>query len=338
MMDYWEKRQLETYKAGEMQVNRYYTKLEKAFNQTKRELQKAIESFYFRYAKENGLSYAAAQVRLSKEELGELEDFITLAMDNIGKYNQTVNNMSIKARITRYQALEVQIDALLRELYAIDYQTSGEKAMQEVYADSYYRTWYNIDQHKGFHSAFAQVDPAAVEELLKYPFNGANFSARIWKQKEYLQTQLMESLTTMMVQGKNPQTLASDFAKKMNTKKFDAYRLLHTESSFLINEATHAGYKADGVEKYQILATLDSKTCDICGDLDGKVYEVEKAITGKNMPPFHCFCRCTDFPYYDDMDTPDMTRAARDPGTGKYVDVPADMTYKEWKTRFIKEA
>ena len=43
-------------------------------------------------------------------------------------------------------------------------------------------------------------------------------------------------------------------------------------------------------------------------------------------------------PYYDDMDTPDMTRAARDPGTGKYVDVPADMTYKEWKARFIKEA
>lgn len=338
MMDYWEKRQLETYKAGEMQVNRYYTKLEKAFNQTKRELQKAIESFYFRYAEENGLSYAAAQVRLSKEELGELQEFIALAMDNIGKHSQTVNNMSIKARITRYQALEAQIDALLRELYAIDYQTSGEKAMQEVYAESYYRTWYSIDQYKGFHSAFAQVDPAAVEELLKYPFNGANFSARIWKQKEYLQTQLMESLTTMMVQGKNPQTLASDFAKKMNTKKFDAYRLLHTESSFLINEATHAGYKADGVEKYQILATLDSKTCDICGDLDGKVYEVEKAITGKNMPPFHCFCRCTDFPYYDGTDTSDMTRVARDPRTGKYVDVPADMTYKEWKTRFAKEA
>ncbi len=337
MMDYWEKRQLETYKAGEMQVNRYYTKLEKAFNQTKRELQKAIESFYFRYAKENGLSYAAAQVRLSKEELGELEDFITLAMDNIGKYNQTVNNMSIKARITRCQALEAQVDALLRELYAIDYQTGGEKAMQEVYAESYYRTWYNIDQYKGFHAAFAQISPLDVEELLKYPFNGANFSARIWKQKEYLQTQLMESLTTMMVQGKNPQTLASDFAKKMNTKKFDAYRLLHTESSFLINEATHAGYKEDGVEKYQILATLDSKTCDICGDLDGKVYEVEKAIAGKNMPPFHCFCRCTDVPYYDDMDLTDMTRVARDPRTGKYVDVPADVTYKEWKTRFIKE-
>ena len=56
------------------------------------------------------------------------------------------------------------------------------------------------------------------------------------------------------------------------------------------------------------------------------------------MPPFHCFCRCTDVPYYDDMDLTDMARVAREPGTGKIYDVPADMTYKEWKTRFIKEA
>ena len=73
----------------------------------------------------------------------------------------------------------------------------------------------------------------------------------------------------------------------MQSKKFDAYRLLHTESSFLMSEATHAGYKEDGVEKYEILATLDSKTCNVCGELDNKVYEVGKEVTGVNMPPFH---------------------------------------------------
>lgn len=335
MDGYWEKRQLETYKAGEMKVNQYFIKLEKAFNQTKRELQKTIESFYFRYAEENGLSYAAAQIQLNKEELGELQDFIDLSMKNIGRHSQTVNNLSMKARITRYQALEAQVDATLRQLYATGYQDAAEQMMQDVYRDSYYQTWYNIDTYRGFHSAFAQVDPVAVEELLKYPFNGANFSSRLWKQKDHLQAQLMESITTMMVQGKNPQVLAADFAKKMNAKKFDAYRLLHTESSFLMSEAAHAGYQADGVEKYQILATLDSKTCGICGDKDGDVHEVDKAVVGENMPPFHCFCRCTDVPYYDDMALTDMTRVARDPETGKYVDVPADMTYKEWKKQFI---
>lgn len=129
--------------------------------------------------------------------------------------------------------------------------------------------------------------------------------------------------------------MAADFAKKMQSKKFDAYRLLHTESSFLISEATHAGYREDGVEKYQILATLDSKTCGVCGDLDSKVYEVEKAVVGVNMPPFHPLCRCTDTPYYDDMDLSDMPRAARDPKTGKTYEVPGTMTYNEWKAKYM---
>ncbi len=121
-MGYWEERQEDMYKAGEMKVNQYFSRLEKAFNQTRRELQKTIDAFYFRYAEENGLSYALAQKKLDAAELGELKDYIDLVMQNIGRYNQQVNNMSIKARITRYQALEAQIDAMLRQLYAIDYQ------------------------------------------------------------------------------------------------------------------------------------------------------------------------------------------------------------------------
>lgn len=336
-MDYWQKRQEAMYKAGEMQVNQYFKRLEKAFNQTKRELQKTIEAFYFRYAEENGLSFAAAQKRLNAEELGELNDFIALAMDNIGKYNQQVNNMSLKARVTRYQALEMQVDAILRQLYAIDYQAESERTMQEVYEDTYYRTWYSIDQYYGFHQAFAQVEPRTVEKLLEYPFNGAAFSSRIWKQKDHLQTQLTEAVTTMLIQGKHPSTLTREFAKKMQSKKFDAYRLLHTESSFLMSEATHAGYKEDGVEKYEILATLDSKTCEICGELDGKVYEVGKEITGVNMPPFHPLCRCTDVPHYADTPTKGMARVARDPETGKTYEVPADMTYKQWHEQYVEK-
>lgn len=333
-MGYWQERQEAMYKAGEMQVNKYFTRLEKAFNQTRRELQKTIDAFYFRYAEENGLSFAAAQKKLDAEELGELQDFIDLVMKNIGKYNQQVNNMSIKARITRYQALEAQVDAILRQLYTIDYESEAERTMQEVYGDTYYRTWYNADQYHGFHAEFAQVNPTVVEKLLEYPFNGAAFSDRLWKQKDHLQAQLMEAVTTMLIQGRHPSSLTKEFAKKMNSKKFDAYRLLHTESSFLMSEATHAGYKEDGVPKYEILATLDSKTCNVCGDLDNKVYEVGKEVTGVNMPPFHPLCRCTTVPHYDDTPTEGLTRAARDTD-GNPIEVPEDMSWKEWKKKYV---
>ena len=83
-MGYWQERQEAMYKAGEMRVNKYFTRLEKAFNQTRRELQKTIDAFYFRYAEENGLSFATAQKKLDAEELGELRDFIDLAMQNLG--------------------------------------------------------------------------------------------------------------------------------------------------------------------------------------------------------------------------------------------------------------
>lgn len=92
------------------------------------------------------------------------------------------------------------------------------------------------------------------------------------------------------------------------------------------------GYREDGVEKYQILAALDSETCELCGNMDGKIYAVTDAVIGKNVPPFHLGCRCTTTPYYTDLsETP---RIARNPQTGETYEVPGNMTYNKWKKSF----
>jgi len=333
---YWEKRQEQKYLAGEKLVNEYYKGLKKSFEQAKREIRSVINDFYMRYAKENKVSYAQAQKLLDKAEIGELKDLIAKVNEHMGEYNLELNNMSIKARITRYQALEKQIDAILQQLYSIEYEHKGKEVLKDVYSDAYYRTWFNIDQYHGFHQEFAQINPRTIEELIKYPFNGANFCIRLWKQKDHMLQKLSESITTMLIQGKNPSTLSRDFAKIFKTKEYEAYRLLHTESSFIIEQGTLATYKEDGVEKYQILATLDMKTSDICRSEDGKIYDVDNAIVGVNYPPYHPFCRTTTTPYYEDSDYSDDTRVARDPATGKSYEVPADMNYDEWYDKYIR--
>ncbi len=334
---YWQDRQEKKYLAGEKKVNDYYKDLKKSFEQSKREIQSKINDFYWRYAEENQISFASAQLKLSQAEIGELQDFIDMVNENMGKYNQEINNISIKARITRYQALEKQIDALLQQLYAIEYQYKGEEKLKEVYSDAYYRTWFNIDQYHGFHQEFAQISAKTIDELIRYPFNGADFSTRLWKQKDHMLQKLNESITTMLIQGRNPKTLAQEFAKTFNTKEYEAYRLLHTEGSFIMGQGTLAGYKEDGVEKYRLLATLDIKTSDICRSMDGKEFNVEDAIVGVNYWPFHPNCRTTDVPVYEDDDLSDETRVARDPVTGKTYDVPADMTYEEWYKKYIED-
>ncbi len=331
---YWEKRQKRTYLAGEKKVNEYYMDLQKAFEQSKKEIQSVINDFYMRYAKENKVSYAEAQKQLSRMELGELQDFIDLVNESMGKYNLKLVNMSIKARITRYQALEKQIDAILQRLYALEYEYKGKELLKEVYTDAYYRTWYNIDRYHGFHQEFAQINPRAIDALIRYPWSGANFSDRIWKQKDHMLQVLKEDITTMLVQGKNPRDLAASFAKRFQTKQYEAYRLLHTEGSFVIEQGTLAAYKEDGVEKYQIVATLDERTSDVCREQDGKIYDIDKATVGVDYPPFHPFCRTTTVPYYDGIDLEGETRVARSKKGTSYK-VPASMTYRDWQKKFI---
>ena len=244
---YWQDRQEKKFLAGEKKINSYYKELERSFEQSKKEIQKVINDFVVRYAIENDThgGYATALRKLNKTEIGDLQAFITLVNANMGKYNQELNNMSMRARITRYQALEKQIDAILQQLYAIDYQYQGEELLKDVYSDSYYQTWFNIDQYHGFHKEFAQISAQTVEELIKYPFNGADFSTRLWKQKDHLLQRLNESITTMLIQGRNPMTLSKELSKTFGTKEFEAYRLLHTEGSFMMGQGTLAAYKED---------------------------------------------------------------------------------------------
>ena len=59
----------------------------------------------------------------------------------------------------------------------------------------------------------------------------------------------------------------------------------------------------------------------------------QDAKPGITMPPFHCHCRSTTVPYIEGL-LDDGGRVARDPETGKTVEIP-DMTYEEWYNKYV---
>ena len=87
LKSYWEKRQELTYLAGEKKVSAYYRGLQKAFEQARRK-SKVINDFYMRYARERpGIFYRCSRSSLARMELGELQDYIDLVNESMGKYN-----------------------------------------------------------------------------------------------------------------------------------------------------------------------------------------------------------------------------------------------------------
>lgn len=74
----------------------------------------------------------------------------------------------------------------------------------------------------------------------------------------------------------------------------------------------------DGEYKYEYLATLDSRTCMVCGNDDGRLF---KSLKDAPQLPMHRGCRCLLIPYFGD-----------DGGTRASPDgyVSSKVTFEEW--------
>ena len=95
-------------------------------------------------------------------------------------------------------------------------------------------------------------------------------------------------------------------------------------------------YIKSGIKEYRVLCTLDEFTCDMCGNMDLKAFPVNKAIIGRNFPPFHDGCRCTTVAVIN-ISSPEGKRAARDPKTKKLFYVSDRMAYPEYRVKFLNK-
>ena len=78
---------------------------------------------------------------------------------------------------------------------------------------------------------------------------------------------------------------------------------MQTETSYIAGKADRQAYIDAGIEEYEFIATLDSRTCKYCGPLDGSTHRVDEAEAGVNYPPIHPRCRCTTGMADDQPDT-----------------------------------
>ena len=168
--------------------------------------------------------------------------------------------------------------------------------------------------------------------------DGINFSSRIWKNKEKLINELHGTLVRNIISGADPVKAIKEIESKMNVSRSAAGRLIMTESAYFSSVAQKDMFNELDVEKYQIVATLDNRTSEICSELDGKVFDMKDYEAGVTAPPFHPNCRTTTIPYFDDWEElgVDPERIARDEEGNNYY-VPADMTYKEWEKEFVEK-
>lgn len=338
--EYWKQRFTQLEAAQNRKGAGAYLEIEKQYKAAQNELEAQIARWYQRFADSNGISLAQAKQWLKGQDLAEfkwgVKEYIKYGKENAinGAWMQELENASSKFHISRLEALQIQTQNSLETMFAQQMGTM-KKALSDVYASGYYHTAYAVQQGFGLGWDIAGLDQAQIEKVLSKPWavDSYNFSTRIWNSKTKLIGEVHNELSKNLLTGADPQKAIDSLAKKMGTSKSNAGRLVMTEQAYFSSAAQKDCFNDLDVEEYEIVATLDSHTSDICRSLDGKVFKMSDYKPGVTAPPFHVYCRSTAAPHFkENFDAGE--RAARG-ADGKTYYVPDDVTYSEWKKAFV---
>lgn len=338
--EYWKQRFTQLEAAQNRKGAGAYLEIEKQYKAAQNELEAQLARWYQRFADSNGISLAQAKQWLKGQDLAEfkwdVKEYIKYGKENAinGAWMQELENASSKFHISRLEALQIQTQNSLETMFAQQMGTM-KKALSDVYASGYYHTAYAVQQGFGLGWDIAGLDQAQIEKVLSKPWavDGYNFSTRIWNSKTKLIGEVHNELSKNLLTGADPQKAIDSLAKKMGTSKSNAGRLVMTEQAYFSSAAQKDCFNDLDVEEYEIVATLDSHTSDICRSLDGKVFKLSDYKPGVTAPPFHVYCRSTTAPHFkDNFDAGERVARGAD---GKTYYVPDDVTYSEWKKAFV---
>lgn len=179
-----------------------------------------------------------------------------------------------------------------RELGAIT-----NRELKEHLASLAYKSTGAADKIMGL-----SVNTSAMKLFSGTAWSGnADFSQRIWQNTDKLADYLNNDIANGFARGDSYERLISHVRSRfINVAKNDAYRLIYTEGTYVMNESSAAVF-AEDFEDYEF-QIADSNACPVCKALNGKKFKFSQRVPGRNFPPMHPWCRCHFGVAVDDWD------------------------------------
>ena len=337
MSKYWKERAAQREMESQLIADKYLARMDASLREAQQDILRQIEAFYIRYAKDNQLSLAETRKYLTSKEVKEfkgvtLKRFKDMAKSGNPEYENLLNAISYRVRISRLEALQMQIEMRMIELYGgknglVEYAYSG---LTEVYQNTYYQNMFTFYLAGVHTNKIIALSDDAIKEALTYNWSGKEFSKRIWGHEKITMLNIRKELEKSFTSGRSIQKTAKAIKDVTDVSSSRAVALVRTESNFFHGLAAQQSYVDAGIEKYEVLATLDFRTSDICRQQDGEVYLVSDYQPGKTANPFHVRCRSTTVAWFDENEY--MEGENRESIEG----VIPSISYQEWFEQFVE--
>lgn len=330
--EYWLERSIQREHEAYLRGVELNKRLFEEYDRSARELRKTVRAFYARYGSKHDLTYEEAVKKLSAREMKEWKATLEEYLEEINTVSDPkvrtsliaqLDALSTNSQISRLDALTAEVRAQMDQLYD-SCRADMAAGFSKIYEQSYYKKHYDLQIRAGRFADVVKLTPDMISDAVSYPWSGAMFSDRLWRNKETLLFNIREIIAQGLIQGKSLPETSKQLSSKMGQSYKAAERLVRTETNHLHNRADLAAYAAAGIAEYEFMATLDARTCAECGALDGKHFPIKDAQPGVNFPPIHPNDRCTTVEY-DPDDAADWAASGEK--------MPDGMTYGEWSVQ-----
>lgn len=339
---YWarraEEREAEWFKKSQRTIEK---ELAACYEQSLQHIRDDIAVLYARFAADNNMDIAAAQELIKGSEFRvwrmEIQEYVKqVEASGSEKLLRELNTLAMRSRISRLDKL---YSDTLRECInlGVKADTRMTAFLSDAFKDNYYHSLYEIGKKATIRLPVEIVNSNKLQDVLREPWSGKNYSQRIWKNTEKLAHTIQTEVVNGLHRGSSVQQISKLVSDRMGVGRSDSTRLVRTELNYIQNKAALESIKDAEMQYYTFMATLDKRTSTVCRNHDGHVYPVDDASPGTNMPPLHPHCRSTIAgSLHGPGGKQEGTRIARG-DKGKSYHVPASMTYKDWEAVYVEK-
>ena len=291
--EYWRKREEKHIDQIIKDDKKMQKEVAKRFQEAIDNINKEIDANWQRFAGKEGISLTEAK-KLSMEH--DVKSFSRKAKKYVkeknfsDKANNELRLYNVTMRVNRLELLKSQIGLELIALsddldkYTADLLT--RQGIDEATRQAGILGMTLFDDYK-----------RVVDVVVNSSFHSATFSERIWGNLEALKAELDRLMVRTVTQGKNPRDAARELRKKFESSKYEAERLLRTETARVQSEIQKQSYLEYSIDEYEFIA--EPTACPICAGLNGRLFKSKDMMPGQNCSPMHGNCVCSTAPRID---------------------------------------
>ena len=212
---------------------------------------------------------------------------------------------------------------------SIDLYDKGKRALRGVTEDAMLRGEFMVQKSVGIGWQVESPGLKRVDAFIDRRWTQNDATQFLKPMSSIVQDQVSES----MLLGEHPNKLSKRIQNVEEISAVRANRMARTTVTAVSNEAHMDSYKKNGVKRYEFRAMFNERTCDKCGALDGRTFNLDDKRPGVNFPPIHPNCRCTTAAALS-KDVKDRLKENAIKN-GHKLPLRDQMTFEEWREKNV---